>query len=113
METVERMMVNNIILEKPLVERSIVGNTVFNMARIHEKLLKQDANLSAELERLTEERRQTRAAMQSLTNSLSLLKDDSALTDEERRMAIAATEADTERCIVETLTTCLAGEEAA
>ena len=74
----------------PPVQRSIIGSTVVNLDRGRRRLVEQEAALTTEIERMTEELRQTKGSLASVNMALLLIADDPALTDGEREMAQAA-----------------------
>lgn len=74
------------------VERSTIGNLASAMATTHAKYSERERHLSAEIDRLTEERRQARVALAAVRAAMEVVRHDEALTDDERERANVAAE---------------------
>lgn len=69
--------------------RSIIGTTVLTLDRQRRDMLNQSQALSADIQRMTEELRQTDASLRSVSGALIEMMNDPALTEDERKLAEA------------------------
>lgn len=78
---------------------SVIGHTAMTIAALRESLAKREAILTADINRLTEDRRQTRHSLAGIRVALLELKDDQALTSDERSIVSAAVDEELLRSI--------------
>lgn len=78
---------------------SVIGHTAMTMAALRDSLSKREAILTADIDRLTEDRRQTRHSLAGIRVALIELKDDAALTADERAIVSAAVDEELLRSI--------------
>lgn len=91
---------------------SVIGHTAMTMAALRETLAKREAVLTADIDRLTEDRRQTRHSLAGIRVALVELKGDPALTDDEHAIVSDALDEEALRSIEEYITTDLSVEAA-
>lgn len=95
---------------KPVL--AVIGHTAMSLTALRNNLVQREAVLTVDIDRLTEDRRQTRQSLAGISVALGELKDDPGLTEEQRQAVRAAVDDDYIRKIDDLVIPALTGEAA-
>lgn len=110
-EVIDHIEITEEARPKAAPQISVIGHTAMTMAALRDSLSKREAILTADIDRLTEDRRQTRHSLAGIRVALVELKDDAALTADERSIVSAAVDEELLRDLNEIVVPDLLGED--